>query len=125
MKEKTFFYFADPKSFKYPLYIKLLFTRKENYYLRIKDHSKWKEVNDYNYYGEPVNCIIPLQQLDFDFVYQIFIRSQKRSNVFGAINYLMVNYRNEFISQIKSLSVQNENVEILFRYFKDCNNNYS
>ena len=69
--------------------------------IRRSDRSKWVEVNDYVYYGEPVKCIVPAQTLEYDTVLAL-LKSNSTDNVFGAINYMLCHYRERFLLTIKS-----------------------
>ena len=100
MKEKTYFYFADAHTLEYPYYVRLLFKKRNGLLIRRNDRSEWQEAEDYTYYGESVNCIIPAQILEYDFVYDL-LDSEKTDNVFGAVNYMLQNYRERFLSEVK------------------------
>lgn len=115
MMNKKYFYFADPHSFQYSFYVKLLFKRNNNVLIRRNDNSKWIEVKDYVYYGEPVKCIVPAQTLEYDVVLEL-LKSNIKDNVFGAINYMLYNYRERFLSNINSDKMDNIDSCIL-KYF--------
>lgn len=117
MKEKRYFYFASPHSFKYPFYVNLIFTKRNNHILQRNNHSNWLEVRNYTYYGEPVNCIIPAQSMEYDFVFNL-LNSEDKDNVFGAINYLLCNYRERFILHVTTGLCPNGAANIISQYFK-------
>lgn len=118
MQENKYFYFSSPRSFQYPYYIKLLFKKNNGLLIRRTDRSEWKEVKNYTYHGEPVNCIIPAQILEYDFVYDL-LDSEKTDNVFGAINYMLHNYRERFLSEVKpeKFDCPEEGYNFLIFYF--------
>ena len=116
MKEKRYFYFASPHSFKYPLFVYLKFVRNNDLIIHRGDHSKWIEVNDYTYYGEPVKCIIPAQLMEYDMVFSM-LSSKDSDNIFGAINYLFYNYRKKFVRHLSTGLCPSGAADIMFQYF--------
>ncbi|MBE6904626.1 MAG: hypothetical protein E7480_08500 [Ruminococcaceae bacterium] len=117
MKErKRYFYFASPHSFTYPIFVDLMFARKNDVIIHRIDRSKWIEVNNYTYYGEPVNCIIPAQPMEYDFVFSL-LNSKYSDNIFGAVNYLLCNYRERFIKDVKAKAYPNIAADIIFHCF--------
>lgn len=117
MKRKRHFYFANPHSFKYSFVVYIIFTKKQNYLMSRIDHSKWIEVSNYTYYGEPVNCIIPAQDMDYEYVVNM-LDSEDIDNVFGAINYLLINYRDKFLLEADRYRCSSSIVNTIFRYFQ-------
>ena len=117
MKEKKYFYFANPHTFEYPFFVYLKFIRRNNHITHYRDRSKWIEVNNYTYYGEPVNCIIPARFMEYDFVFSM-LNSEDRDNVFGAINYLLRHYQKKFIEQVNADMCPNVATNIIFQYFR-------
>ncbi len=117
MMKKRYFYFASSHSFSYPLYVKFKFKKKDGLFICRKDHSLWVEAKNYRYYGEPVNCIIPAQKLEYDFVLNL-LTSEIKDNIFGAINYLLCNHRERFLLQVKTKGYLLDTETILFQYFK-------
>lgn len=117
MKDNKYFYFANPHSFKYPFYVNLIFKKKDGLIIHRSDHSKWIEAKNYIYYGEPVNCIIPAQTLEYDFVFGL-LNSENDDNVFGAINYMLCNYREKFLLQVNSGKCRCIGTNIMLQYFR-------
>ena len=93
--EKRYFYFQDPHSFAYPLVAKLIIFKDRISSLRVQ--SKWMEVNDYIYYGEPVTCLIPAKHMEYDFVFSL-LSSDNSDNIFGAVNYMLRNWYRRFLA---------------------------
>lgn len=116
MREKRYFYFADSHSFEYPYCVKFVFKHKDGQIIHRKERKKWKEVRDYSYYGEPVKCIIPEDLMDYEFVFEM-LNSKHSDNIFGAINYLLYNYKDKFLRDVNSNKIEKINTEILYRYF--------
>lgn len=116
-KTKKYFYFASPHSFKYPFFVHLKFVKRNDCIIQRSDHSKWMEVKNYTYYGEPVTCIIPAQNMEYGFVFSL-LNSEDSDNIFGAINYLLCNYRERFIMHIEADILPSIATNIIFRYFK-------
>ncbi len=117
MKRNKYFYFASPHSFRYPFIVYLIFKKKNGSIIHRGDYSKWIEVKNYTYYGEPVNCIIPAKILEYDFVFSLLF-SENKDNVFGAINYMLCNYRKKFLLQINSGKCHCIATNIMFQYFR-------
>jgi len=118
MKEKKFFYFADSHSFEYSFCVYWAFVRKNGIIKHRRDSSEWIEVDNYRYYGEPVKCIIPKKNMEYSFVFGL-LKSKHADNIFGAINYLLCNYRERFLLDVKEEKCPCDAAEIIFCWFKN------
>ena len=114
---KKYFYLASPHTFKYAYYVRLIFKKKNDYFVHRGNHSKWIEVKNYNYYGEPVKCMFPAQKMEYDFVFGL-LYSKDNETLFGAINYLLYNHRERFIQQVNAGMCPNVAADIIYRYFR-------
>ena len=57
-----------------------------------------------------------MQNMEYEFAFDL-LSSSNNDNVFGAINYLLFNYREKFIQDIKNGSCPRAASDILLRYF--------
>ena len=119
MKKRKLFYFACSHSFEYPYVVSWTFKRKNDQILHRWNHSAWIEAKNYIYYGEPVTCIIPAENMDYTFVFNLLITENEDSdNIFGAINYLFYNYREQFLKDVKSHIFSDAAEAIILQFFK-------
>jgi len=116
MKEKKYFHFADFHTFKYDLYVDIMFKRRGDHRIYRKDRSLWIEVEDWDFCGELVNCIIPVEPLEYDLLVGL-LSSKYCENVFGAINYLLRHYPDEFLRLLKSGKFPEAATETMLVYF--------
>ncbi|MCL2087082.1 MAG: hypothetical protein FWH05_05755 [Oscillospiraceae bacterium] len=119
-KEVIYFYLANPKTFKYTIWIDLLFKQKESFFINKNDKSVWTECDDYYYYGENTKALVRKYDYSFDFLFDLFLKSNVKHNVFGALNYMIKNYKKDFFKiniLLKNNLEQTENIKIYFKYF--------
>ena len=120
MKEKVYFYFADPKSFSYTIWVRLLFSKHENRYINRRDKSVWREQNNYFYFGDSTKVLMRERDYSFEFMFALFLNSENNSNIFGSVNYMLNKYHSDFIREINAQAYKpehSENINIYLKYF--------